>query len=258
MSAHGACDALDGLDAVPSNIGRVQSCRCARHGPVMVKRLRARAAEAEITARRVTACIPGIHAPVVLAHRIDGDATYLELAHAARTRETHTRDLLEAARALASATLDSNRTVDVAGVVRERLGRITSGAGSVSVLAGVLAAEIPRSWHGPASFCHGDLHPSNVIPSPAGIALIDWEQSAWLFPAWELTKMAIVADLPVTSWGELARQADISARQFRDLAKLHAIEGLHYAVERENRDHHLWRERARRTGLAPPGPIADR
>lgn len=259
MSAYQACDALAQLEDLQRDLGRVQSRHCAQHGPVVVKRMHARGAEAEINARRIIAAVPGVQVPAVLAQRADDDVTYLELARADRCRETRMDDLLEIARALALATADPERTVDVAGTVRERLDRITNfGPTPVSALAEAVAADIPRCWVAPASFCHGDLHSNNVIPTRTGIALVDWEHSAWLSSAWELSKMAIVADVPVAAWEQLARQAGINRRQFQILARLHAVEGLHYAVERENRDHELWRERARRTGLAGPRAVSDR
>lgn len=254
MSTHRLCDALDHLEGLE----RVQSRSCTRHGPVVVKRMHVRAAEAEINARRVIAAIAGIQAPHVLGQLVDGDVAYLELARADRCRETSVDDLFGAALALATTTEEPPRNIDMAGVVRERLDWITTGSTSVSALAEALAADLPKLWDEPASFCHGDLHPSNVIPTRTGIVVIDWEQSAWLSAAWELTKMAIVADLPVHSWEELTRQAGINRQQFQILVRLHVVEGLHYAVKQENRDHELWLERARRAGLARPGAVSDR
>lgn len=253
MSTHRPCDALDQLEGFE----RLQSRTCARHGPVVVKRMHGRSAEAEMNGRRVAAAISGIQVPEVLGQLVDGDVVYLELATANRCRETSVDDLLGVAHALATSTAEIGRPIDMVGVIRERLDWITSGSTSMSALAKAVSADLPTRWIEPESFCHGDLHPSNVIPTRTGIAVIDWEHSAWLSAAWDITKMAIVADLPVRSWEELARQAGMNRRQLQILVRLHVVEGLYYAVEQENRDHELWRERARRVGLARPRAISN-
>jgi hypothetical protein len=49
----------------------------------------------------------------------------------------------------------------------------------------------------PAQFCHGDALLSNVLLSPAGPALVDWDQAGWYLPGYDLaTLWSVLGDAP--------------------------------------------------------------
>ncbi|MDK1474764.1 aminoglycoside phosphotransferase family protein [Streptomyces sp. 549] len=50
------------------------------------------------------------------------------------------------------------------------------------------------SWQ----FCHGDALPANVLLSPTGPVLVDWEQAGWYLPGYDLaTLWSVLGDSPV-------------------------------------------------------------
>ncbi|MFD7064173.1 aminoglycoside phosphotransferase family protein [Streptomyces sp. NPDC059906] len=51
---------------------------------------------------------------------------------------------------------------------------------------------------GMGQFCHGDALLSNVLMSPAGPVLVDWEHAGWYLPGYDLaTLWAVLGDAPV-------------------------------------------------------------
>jgi aminoglycoside phosphotransferase (APT) family kinase protein len=47
-------------------------------------------------------------------------------------------------------------------------------------------------------FCHGDALLSNILMSPAGPVLVDWEHAGWYLPGYDLaTLWAVLGDAPV-------------------------------------------------------------
>ncbi|MGW7008323.1 aminoglycoside phosphotransferase family protein [Streptomyces sp. NPDC054933] len=53
--------------------------------------------------------------------------------------------------------------------------------------------------HGPWQFCHGDALLSNVLLSPTGPVLVDWEHAGWYLPGYDLAVLwSVLGDDPVT------------------------------------------------------------
>ncbi|CAM5407736.1 hypothetical protein SANTM175S_09094 [Streptomyces antimycoticus] len=51
----------------------------------------------------------------------------------------------------------------------------------------------------PAQFCHGDALLNNVLLSPAGPVLLDWDHAGWYLPGYDLaTLWTVLGDAPVT------------------------------------------------------------
>ncbi|MGV9289489.1 aminoglycoside phosphotransferase family protein [Streptomyces sp. NPDC003719] len=52
--------------------------------------------------------------------------------------------------------------------------------------------------HGMGQFCHGDALLSNILMSPSGPVLVDWEHAGWYLPGYDLaTLWAVLGDAPV-------------------------------------------------------------
>ncbi|MET9257544.1 aminoglycoside phosphotransferase family protein [Streptomyces sp. NPDC003717] len=51
--------------------------------------------------------------------------------------------------------------------------------------------------HGMGQFCHGDALLSNILMSPAGPVLVDWEHAGWYLPGYDLaTLWSVLGDAP--------------------------------------------------------------
>lgn len=51
---------------------------------------------------------------------------------------------------------------------------------------------------GMGQFCHGDALLSNILLSPAGPVLVDWEHAGWYLPGYDLaTLWSVLGDAPV-------------------------------------------------------------
>jgi hypothetical protein len=49
-----------------------------------------------------------------------------------------------------------------------------------------------------AQFCHGDAQLSNILLSPAGAVLVDWEHAGWYLPGYDLaTLWSVLGDAPM-------------------------------------------------------------
>ncbi|MFD7503484.1 aminoglycoside phosphotransferase family protein [Streptomyces sp. NPDC059850] len=67
----------------------------------------------------------------------------------------------------------------------------------------------------PAQFCHGDALLNNVLLSPSGAVLIDWDHAGWYLPGYDLaTLWAVLGDAPVArrQISQLAQSAGPAAR----------------------------------------------
>ncbi|MFE0423850.1 aminoglycoside phosphotransferase family protein [Streptomyces sp. NPDC058953] len=61
-----------------------------------------------------------------------------------------------------------------------------------------------------AEFCHGDALLSNILLSPAGPVLVDWEHAGWYLPGYDLaTLWAVLGDAP----GERRRISQLAGRK---------------------------------------------
>ncbi|MGP4004391.1 aminoglycoside phosphotransferase family protein [Streptomyces sp. 8N706] len=68
---------------------------------------------------------------------------------------------------------------------------------------------------GQLQFCHGDAQLSNVLLSPAGAVLVDWEHAGWYLPGYDLaTLWSVLGDAPVARRriSQLAQAAGPAAR----------------------------------------------
>jgi hypothetical protein len=68
---------------------------------------------------------------------------------------------------------------------------------------------------GTGQFCHGDALLSNMLLSPAGLVLVDWEHAGWYLPGYDLaTLWAVLGDAPVArrQISQLAQSAGPAAR----------------------------------------------
>ncbi|MFG2681974.1 aminoglycoside phosphotransferase family protein [Streptomyces sp. NPDC048392] len=68
---------------------------------------------------------------------------------------------------------------------------------------------------GMGQFCHGDALLSNILMSPAGPVLVDWEHAGWYLPGYDLaTLWAVLGDAPVArrQISQLAQSAGTAAR----------------------------------------------
>ncbi|MFF5922392.1 aminoglycoside phosphotransferase family protein [Streptomyces flavochromogenes] len=68
---------------------------------------------------------------------------------------------------------------------------------------------------GMGQFCHGDALLSNILLSPAGPVLVDWEHAGWYLPGYDLaTLWAVLADAPLArrQISQLAQQAGPASR----------------------------------------------
>lgn len=68
---------------------------------------------------------------------------------------------------------------------------------------------------GMGQFCHGDALLSNILLSPAGPVLVDWEHAGWYLPGYDLaTLWAVLGDAPVArrQISQLAQSAGPAAR----------------------------------------------
>lgn len=64
-------------------------------------------------------------------------------------------------------------------------------------------------------FCHGDALLSNILLSPAGPVLVDWEHAGWYLPGYDLaTLWAVLGDAPLArrQISQLAQQAGPASR----------------------------------------------
>ncbi|MEU0227930.1 aminoglycoside phosphotransferase family protein [Streptomyces sp. NPDC006284] len=68
---------------------------------------------------------------------------------------------------------------------------------------------------GMGQFCHGDALLSNVLMSPAGPVLVDWEHAGWYLPGYDLaTLWAVLSDAPVVrrQISQIAQSGGTAAR----------------------------------------------
>lgn len=78
--------------------------------------------------------------------------------------------------------------------------------GDLQKLLHGIAATAGRQGMG--QFCHGDALLSNILLSPAGPVLVDWEHAGWYLPGYDLA----------TLWSAL-RDAPVARRQISQIAQ---------------------------------------
>lgn len=110
---------------------------------------------------------------------------------------------------------------------------------------------------GPWQFCHGDALLSNVLLSPAGPVLIDWEHAGWYLPGFDLaTQWTVVGDAPAVRRriSQLAQSAGPAARDA-------FLVNLMLVLTREIRTYETAVQRAMREPSPPtgqPGRVPER
>jgi len=105
-----------------------------------------------------------------------------------------------------------------------------------------------RQGQGQGQFCHGDALLSNVLLSPAGPVLVDWEHAGWYLPGYDLaTLWAVLGDAPAARRriSQLAQAAGPAARDA-------FLVNLMLVLTREIRTY----ETAVQRVMQDPGPVA--
>ncbi len=106
-------------------------------------------------------------------------------------------------------------------------------------------------------WCHGDLHPENVILAGQRPHLVDFEQSALAPPEWDIAQTAVTTDaLTPPELGVICAGYGwpLSLRRLGDLVTFHALRGWRWAALHEGRDAALWQARLQLVLARYPGP----
>ncbi|MFF5113218.1 phosphotransferase [Streptosporangium sp. NPDC000509] len=115
-------------------------------------------------------------------------------------------------------------------------------------------AEMPA---GEVVWCHGDLHPENVILTGQRPYLVDFEQSALAPPEWDIAQTAVTTDAltpPELNAICAGYGRPLSPRRLGDLVTFHALRGWRWAARHEGRDAALWQARLQLALARYPGP----
>jgi thiamine kinase-like enzyme len=88
-------------------------------------------------------------------------------------------------------------------------------------------------------FCHGDALPANVLLSPAGPVLVDWEQAGWYLPGYDLAMLWSVLGHDLAARRQISQLAQAAGQASRDaflvnlmLVLTHEIRAIETAVQR--------------------------
>ncbi|MDX6356213.1 MAG: hypothetical protein QOF98_3116 [Streptomyces sp.] len=104
--------------------------------------------------------------------------------------------------------------------------------------------------HAQGQFCHGDALLSNVLLSPAGPSLVDWEHAGWYLPGYDLAVLwSVLSDDPAAR-RQISQQAQAPGPVARDAF----LVNLMLVLTREIRTYETAVQRTMRaTGPAAPG-----
>jgi hypothetical protein len=104
--------------------------------------------------------------------------------------------------------------------------------------------------HAQGQFCHGDALLSNVLLSPAGPSLVDWEHAGWYLPGYDLAVLwSVLSDDPAAR-RQISQQAQAQGPVARDAF----LVNLMLVLTREIRTYETAVQRTMRaTGPAAPG-----
>jgi hypothetical protein len=104
--------------------------------------------------------------------------------------------------------------------------------------------------HVQGQFCHGDALLSNVLVSPAGPSLVDWEHAGWYLPGYDLAVLwSVLGDDPAAR-RQISQQAQSQGPDARDAFLVNLI----LVLTREIRTYETAVQRTMRaTGPVPPG-----
>lgn len=105
--------------------------------------------------------------------------------------------------------------------------------------------------HGMGQFCHGDALLSNILLSPAGPVLVDWEHAGWYLPGYDLaTLWSVLGDAPVAR-----RQISQIAQSAGPASRDAFLVNLMLVLTREIRTYEMAVQRSMHdTTPAAPGP----
>ncbi|MER6915083.1 aminoglycoside phosphotransferase family protein [Streptomyces sp. NPDC000594] len=104
---------------------------------------------------------------------------------------------------------------------------------------------------GIGQFCHGDALLSNVLLSPAGPVLVDWEHAGWYLPGYDLaTLWTVLGDAPAAR-RRVSQAAQLAGPDARDAF----LVNLMLVLTREIRTYETAVQRTMREA-APSGPVA--
>ncbi|MEW2399028.1 aminoglycoside phosphotransferase family protein [Streptomyces sp. NPDC046862] len=102
---------------------------------------------------------------------------------------------------------------------------------------------------GLGQFCHGDSLLSNILLSPAGPVLVDWEHAGWYLPGYDLaTLWAVLGDAPVAR-RQISQMAQSAGQASRDAF----LVNLMLVLTREIRTYETALQRSMH-GAAPAAP----
>ncbi|MFB7555927.1 aminoglycoside phosphotransferase family protein [Streptomyces brevispora] len=100
---------------------------------------------------------------------------------------------------------------------------------------------------GMGQFCHGDALLSNILLSPTGPVLVDWEHAGWYLPGYDLaTLWAVLGDAPVAR-RQISQLAQVAGPAARDAF----LVNLMLVLTREIRTYETAVQRAMRESTAP-------
>ncbi|WNI19310.1 aminoglycoside phosphotransferase family protein [Actinacidiphila sp. ITFR-21] len=102
--------------------------------------------------------------------------------------------------------------------------------------------------HAQGQFCHGDALLSNVLLSPAGPSLVDWEHAGWYLPGYDLAVLWSVLGDDLAARRQISQQAQAPGPAARDAF----LVNLMLVLTREIRSYELAVQRTMRA----PGPVA--
>ncbi|MBM9510521.1 aminoglycoside phosphotransferase family protein [Actinacidiphila acididurans] len=101
--------------------------------------------------------------------------------------------------------------------------------------------------HTQGQFCHGDALLSNVLLSPAGPSLVDWEHAGWYLPGYDLAVLwSVLGDDPAAR-RQISQQAQAAGPDARDAF----LVNLMLVLTREIRTY----ETAVQRTMQGPGPV---
>lgn len=107
---------------------------------------------------------------------------------------------------------------------------------------------------GMGQFCHGDALLSNILLSPTGPVLVDWEHAGWYLPGYDLaTLWAVLGDAPVAR-RQISQLAQVTGPAARDAF----LVNLMLVLTREIRTYETALQRAMRDTTAPARTGQDR
>ncbi|THA75908.1 aminoglycoside phosphotransferase family protein [Streptomyces sp. A0642] len=107
---------------------------------------------------------------------------------------------------------------------------------------------------GMGQFCHGDALLSNILLSPTGPVLVDWEHAGWYLPGYDLaTLWTVLGDAPVAR-RQISQLAQVAGPAARDAF----LVNLMLVLTREIRTYETALQRAMRDTTAPARTGQDR